>query len=59
MTRILVRPPALEDLPSWRALGWRAEPDPIGLADEQSPLVEPDGVASLGELVSLEPAEHG
>ena len=36
MTRILVRPPALEDLPSWRAFGWRAEPDPIGLADEHA-----------------------
>jgi N-dimethylarginine dimethylaminohydrolase len=36
VTRILVRPPALEDLPSWRALGWRAEPDPIGLADEHA-----------------------
>jgi N-dimethylarginine dimethylaminohydrolase len=36
VTRILVRPPALEDLPSWRAFGWRAEPDPIGLADEHA-----------------------
>jgi dimethylargininase len=36
VTRILVRPPALEDLPSWRALGWRGEPDPIGLADEHA-----------------------
>jgi dimethylargininase len=36
VTRILVRPPALEDIPSWLALGWRAEPDPIGLADEHA-----------------------
>jgi N-dimethylarginine dimethylaminohydrolase len=36
VTRILVRPPALEDIGSWRALGWRAEPDPIGLADEHA-----------------------
>ncbi|HJQ51739.1 MAG TPA: arginine deiminase family protein [Gaiellaceae bacterium] len=36
MTRILVRPPALEDVPSWLPLGWRAEPDPIGLADEHA-----------------------
>ena len=36
MTRILVRPPALEDIPSWLALGWRTEPDPIGLADEHA-----------------------
>jgi dimethylargininase len=36
VTRILVRPPALEDIPSWSALGWRAEPDAIGLADEHA-----------------------
>jgi dimethylargininase len=34
--RILVRPPALEDVPSWQELGWRGEPDPIGLADEHA-----------------------
>jgi dimethylargininase len=38
MTRILVRPPALEDIPSWQKLGWRAEPDPIGLAEEHARL---------------------
>jgi dimethylargininase len=36
VTRILVRPPALEDIPSWLELGWRAEPDPIGLAEEHA-----------------------
>jgi hypothetical protein len=36
VTRILVRPPALEDIPSWQELGWRAEPDPIGLAEEHA-----------------------
>jgi N-dimethylarginine dimethylaminohydrolase len=36
VTRILVRPPALEDVPSWQELGWRARPDPIGLADEHA-----------------------
>jgi dimethylargininase len=34
VTRILVRPPAAEDIPSWRELGWRAEPDPDLLAAE-------------------------
>jgi dimethylargininase len=34
VTRILVRPPAPEDVPSWRELGWRAEPDPDLLAAE-------------------------
>lgn len=32
--RILVRPPAPEDLGSWQRLGWRAAPDPDGLAAE-------------------------
>ena len=36
MTRILVRPPAPEDIPSWRELGWRAEPDAARLADEHA-----------------------
>jgi dimethylargininase len=34
VTRILVRPPAPEDLSSWRELGWRAEPDLALLVDE-------------------------
>ena len=32
--RILVRPPAPEDVGSWQRLGWRAAPDPDGLAAE-------------------------
>jgi N-dimethylarginine dimethylaminohydrolase len=36
VTRILVRPPTLEDVPSWQQLCWRAEPDPIALADEHA-----------------------
>jgi dimethylargininase len=36
VTRILVRPPAPEDVPSWRELGWRAAPDPRRLADEHA-----------------------
>ena len=31
----------------------------VRVADEQRPLVEPDGVAALRELVALEPAEDG
>ena len=38
LRRVLVRPPRAEDVPSWRALGWRAEPDPTGLADEHEAL---------------------
>jgi dimethylargininase len=36
VTGILVRAPALEDIPSWRELGWRAEPDAARLADEHA-----------------------
>jgi N-dimethylarginine dimethylaminohydrolase len=34
--RILVRPPAPEDVGSWQQLGWRAEPDPARLSDEHA-----------------------
>jgi dimethylargininase len=34
LRRVLVRPPQAADLPSWRALGWRDEPDPVRLAEE-------------------------
>jgi N-dimethylarginine dimethylaminohydrolase len=34
LTRVLVRPPLAADVPSWQVLGWRSEPDPVGLADE-------------------------
>jgi dimethylargininase len=36
VTRILVRPPVTEDVPSWETLGWRAAPDPARLADEHA-----------------------
>jgi len=34
LRRVLVRPPRPEDVPSWQALHWRAEPGWIGLAAE-------------------------
>ena len=34
LRRVLVRPPRSADLPSWRELGWRAEPDTARLATE-------------------------
>jgi dimethylargininase len=34
LRRVLVRPPQTADLPSWRELGWRAEPDPVRLPAE-------------------------
>jgi dimethylargininase len=38
LTRVLVRPPKPEDVPSWRALGWRSEPDAAGLEAEHEAL---------------------
>jgi dimethylargininase len=38
LQRVLVRPPKPEDVPSWRSLGWRAEPDPPGLVAEHEAL---------------------
>ena len=34
--RILVRAPSAEDVPSWRELNWRSEPDPARLIDEHA-----------------------
>ncbi|MGB2874928.1 MAG: arginine deiminase family protein [Gaiellaceae bacterium] len=34
LRRVLVRAPDPRDLHGWRACGWRAEPDPIGIAQE-------------------------
>jgi dimethylargininase len=34
LRRVLVRAPRSEDAALWRAYGWRAEPDPVGLAEE-------------------------
>jgi dimethylargininase len=34
LERVLVRPPHANDIPSWRQLGWRDEPDAAGLAAE-------------------------
>jgi dimethylargininase len=34
LRRVLVRAPRADDLHGWRACGWRAEPDPAGIARE-------------------------
>lgn len=36
LTHVYVRPPVPEDLSSWRAYGWRAEPDPSRAAQEHA-----------------------
>jgi N-dimethylarginine dimethylaminohydrolase len=38
LRRVLVRPPQAADLPSWRELGWRGEPDAARLAEEHDAL---------------------
>ena len=40
LKRVLVRAPRPEEIPSWQALGWRAEPDPVKLAAEHAAFCE-------------------
>ncbi|HXL42733.1 MAG TPA: arginine deiminase family protein [Gaiellaceae bacterium] len=40
LRRVLVRAPRAEDLQGWRMCGWRAEPDPVGIAAEHEAFCE-------------------
>jgi N-dimethylarginine dimethylaminohydrolase len=40
LRRVLLRPPQADDLRLWHEYGWRAEPDPVGLAREHTALCE-------------------
>lgn len=40
LKRVLVRVPRPEEIPSWQALGWRAEPDPVKLLAEHAAFCE-------------------
>jgi N-dimethylarginine dimethylaminohydrolase len=40
LRRVLLRPPRAEELVHWRELGWRAEPDPVVIAEEHAELCE-------------------
>jgi dimethylargininase len=56
--RVLVRTPRVEDLPGWQTYGWRAEPDPAGIAREHEAfcsLLEHSGA----EVVFAESAADG
>jgi dimethylargininase len=58
LRRVLVRAPRPEDLLGWRACGWRAEPDPAGIAREHEAfcaLLEGTGA----EVVLAESAAEG
>jgi N-dimethylarginine dimethylaminohydrolase len=51
LRRVLVRPPWEGDLRFWREYGWRAEPDPAGIAREHQALCEL--LASAGAEIVL------
>ncbi|HET7573178.1 MAG TPA: arginine deiminase family protein [Gaiellaceae bacterium] len=55
--RIVVRPPAPEDAPSWERLGWRAAPDPALLAREHEAFRET--LAGAGAEVVVARGEPG
>jgi dimethylargininase len=40
LRRVLVRAPRAEDLHGWQLCGWRAEPDPVGIAAEHEAFCE-------------------
>jgi dimethylargininase len=40
LRRVLLRAPRADDLGAWREYGWRAEPDPVGIAREHEALCE-------------------
>lgn len=55
LRRVLVRPPRLAGFESWRAYGWRAEPDPAWLAAEHEAFC--DALAAVGaEVVEAQSA---
>jgi N-dimethylarginine dimethylaminohydrolase len=58
LRRVLVRSPRVEDLPGWRACGWRAEPDPRGIAEEHEAFCALLEVAGA-EVVLAEAAVDG
>jgi dimethylargininase len=55
LERVLVRAPRPEDAASWRAYGWRAEPDPVGMAREHEAFCE-ELAAAGAEVVGAQSA---
>lgn len=51
LRRVMLRPPDAAHLRSWREFGWRAEPDPVGIAREHAALSE--SLARAGAEVIL------
>jgi dimethylargininase len=57
LRRVLVREPNPHDLRFWREYGWRAEPDPAGIAREHEALSELVAGAGAEVLFGATPAE--
>ncbi|HZT54232.1 MAG TPA: hypothetical protein VE995_07600, partial [Gaiellaceae bacterium] len=57
LERVLVRPPAAEDVAGWEALGWRSAPDFARLEDEHARFREL--LASAGARVELARGQPG
>ncbi len=55
LERVLVRAPRPEDAASWRAYGWRAEPDPVRMAEEHEAFCE-ELAAAGAEVVAAQAA---
>ena len=58
LRRVLVRSPRAEDLRFWREYGWRAAPEPAGIAREHEALCELLGAAGA-EVVLAETPDPG
>jgi dimethylargininase len=57
LRRVLVRAPRAEDLHGWQACGWRAEPDPAGIAAEHEAFCELVAGAGAEVVLAESPAD--
>jgi len=57
LRRVLVRAPRAEDLHGWQMCGWRAEPDPAGIAAEHEALCELLAGAGAEVVLAESPAD--
>ena len=57
LRRVLVRAPRAEDLDGWQMCGWRAEPDPAGIAAEHEAFCELLAGAGAEVVLAESPAD--
>ncbi len=57
LRRVLVRAPRAEDLHGWQMCGWRAEPDPVGIAAEHEAFCELLTSAGAEVVLAESPAD--